>query len=59
MSRHEQGQLDSLLAIAEERDSPLSDWEKEFVTSLDDRRDRDMSPKQAEVFDRLVEKHLR
>lgn len=59
MTRTEQAQLDELLEIAEEDDSPLSAWEQEFLTSLDGRRERDMTEKQADVFDRLVAKHLR
>lgn len=59
MTRTEQKQLDELRLIAEEDNSPLSDWELEFVDSLDGQRERDLSPKQLECFDRLVAKHLR
>ena len=58
MTLTEQRQLDSLVEIAEEDESPLSDWEKEFVTSLDGRRECELTMKQADVFDRLVKKHL-
>lgn len=52
--------LDALLEIADERPCPLSDWEVEFLTSLDGRTPRGpYSEKQQEIFDRLVEKHLR
>lgn len=59
MTKTEQRQLDELIQIAEERDSPLNDWEQEFVVSLDGKRDRDLSEKQGEAFDRLVRKHLK
>ena len=59
MTRTEQQQLDELLAIAEEDRTPLTDWEREFLESLDDWRERDLTDKQADVFDRLVTKHLR
>lgn len=59
MTHTEQRQLDLLIEIAEERNSPLSDWEKEFVMSLDGRCERELSEKQANVFDRLVTKHLK
>lgn len=59
MTPTERRQLDALIEIAEERDSPLNDWEKEFVMSLDGKRDRELSEKQGEVFDRLVRKHLK
>lgn len=59
MTRTELGQLDSLLEIAEEDDTPLSEWEVEFVQSLDGKRERPLSEKQAECFDRIVDKHLR
>ena len=59
MTKTEQRQLDELRAIAEEDGTPLSDWEHEFVVSLDARRDRDLTEKQGEVFDRLVRKHLK
>lgn len=58
MSQTERKQLDELLRIAKESDSPLSEWEADFVTSLDERRDRVLTGKQADVFDRLVAKHL-
>lgn len=58
MTKTECARLDELIVIAEESDSPLSDWEREFVISLDGRRERDMTGKQADVFDRLVRKHL-
>lgn len=51
--------LDALIEIAEEDRSPMNDRQREFVMSLDDRRDRELSPKQAEWFDALVDKHLR
>lgn len=59
MSKTEQRQLDELLIIAEE-ESTMNDWEKEFIESLDRTcRDRDLSEKRAECFDRIVSKHLR
>lgn len=58
MTKTEHQQLDALLDIADEEDSPLSEWEIEFLESLDSRRDRELSTKQAEVFDSLVRKHL-
>lgn len=60
MTKTERAQLDELLSIAEERDCPLTDWEREFLRSLDAGwRDRDMTPRQADCFDRIVDKHLR
>ena len=59
MTATECKQLDILIDIAEERDSPLSDWERDFVVSLDHRRRWPLSEKQAECFDRLIDKHLR
>jgi len=59
MSPTEQKQLDSLLEIAEESRTPLREREIEFLHSLDGRRERDMSDKQADWFDDLVQKHLR
>lgn len=54
MTATECKQLDILIDIAEERDSPLSDWERDFVVSLDHRRRWPLSEKQAECFDRLI-----
>jgi hypothetical protein len=58
MTATEINQLERLIEIAEEDDSPLNDWEKAFIESLSQRKFRDLSIKQADVFDRLVEKHL-
>lgn len=59
MTAVEKRQLDELLVIAEE-DGTMTEWEQEFVRSLDaHRRDSDLSWKQADVFDRLIRKHLR
>lgn len=60
MSEIELRRLDELLAMTEEKDgSPFTTWETEFLFSLDGRRERKMSDKQADIFDRLVSKHLR
>lgn len=59
MSPTEQKQLDELLEIAEEDRTPLRERDIEFLQSLDGRRDRKMSDKQADWFDDLVQKHLR
>jgi hypothetical protein len=59
MSLTELKQLDNLIEIAEEDDSPLSEWERDFVMSLDGQRHRSLSDKQATVFERLISKHLR
>ena len=59
MSPEELSQLDELVEIAGEEDCPLSGWEVGFVQSLDERRNFKMSEKQADVFDRLVTKHLK
>lgn len=58
MTVAEQGRLDALLAIADEEDSPLRERDIEFLQSLDHRRDRDLSDKQADWFDNLVSRHL-
>lgn len=58
MTVNERGELDELLKIAEERPCPLTEWERDFVLSLDARRDRPLTPRQGEVFDRLCDKHL-
>lgn len=59
MTNNEQCQLDELLAIAQERDTPLREREIDFLQSLDGRRDREMTEKQADWFDDLVCRHLR
>lgn len=59
MTQTELRQLDALLEIAEENNTPLTAWEVEFLHSLDGRRERELSEKQADVFDRLVAKHLK
>lgn len=59
MTHRECKQLDGLVEIANEDSTPLSEWECGFVESLDGRRDCDMTPKQADVFDKLVQKHIR
>lgn len=59
MTKADQQRLDQLIDIANEEDTPLTEWEQEFVVSLDGRRTIEMSAKQEDVFDRLVKKHLR
>ena len=51
--------LEMLMDIANENDLPLTDWESQFVHSLHSRRHDKMAEKQADVFDRLVDKHVR
>ena len=55
MTKPELGQLDELLSIRDEDDTPLTEWEADFIASLDGRRDRQLTEKQAECFDRSVE----
>jgi hypothetical protein len=55
----EQRQLDALLEIADEDDTPLRENAVNFLRSLDGKRDRELSEKQAKWFDDLVDKHLR
>jgi len=59
MTKHEQPQLDELLEIAEEEETPLKERDVEFVQGLDGKRDRDLSEKQLKWFDDLVDRHLR
>ena len=60
MSPTENKQLDTLLEIAQEDDTPLRDKDIEFIESLDaKRRELPLSDKQATWFDDLVEKHIR
>lgn len=59
MTQTEASRLDALLEICEEDDCPLTPWEVDFIQSLDERRGLRLSEKQGEVFDRIVEKHLR
>lgn len=60
MTPTELRQLDELLDMTEEKDgSPFTMWETDFIVSLDVRRDRDMTDKQASIFDGLVDKHLK
>jgi hypothetical protein len=59
MTKHEQRQLDELLEIAEEEETPLKERDVEFVQGLDGKRDRDLSEKQLKWFDDLVDRHLR
>jgi hypothetical protein len=59
MTDREKLQLEDLLKIAEEDDSPLNDWEKEFLEALESRSHFTMTEKQANVFERLVAKHLK
>lgn len=58
MTLTEKKQLDELIQIAEEDDTPLSEWEHSFVMSLDGQRERELSDKQIKAFDRLVKRHL-
>ena len=58
MTKTECGQLDSLLEIAEEEDTPLREADVEFLQSLDGKRERELTAKQTKWFDDLVAKHL-
>ena len=59
MTDQEQHDLDALLEIAREDQTPLNPRDVEFVCSLDARRDRSLSPRQGDWFDDLVRRHLR
>lgn len=59
MTKRELEHLDTLLKIAREDKSPLTEWEQGFVESLNDRfRDRNLSERQAVTFDKLVDAHI-
>ncbi len=58
MTQVEKQNLECLLEIAREENSPLSSWEKEFVSSLARDWEREMTMKQRDIFARLIEKHV-
>lgn len=58
MTNAELEQLDRLIAIAHEDDTPLRSSEREFIDSLDRRRSAPMTDRQADWFDDLVRRHL-
>ena len=60
MTKTELDNLDLLSEIADEPDTPLSSWEREFIASLRERvrLHRPLTEKQGEVFDGLVSRHL-
>jgi hypothetical protein len=47
-----------LLEIADEENTPLTEWEIEFLNSLDENRERDLTGKQEQVLEKLVDKHI-
>jgi|GEM_PF-4430066 len=60
MSREELKQLDELLKISREKESPITQWEHAFLVGVYKRnRTIGMTMNQARVFDRLVNKHLK
>lgn len=58
MTQEERRNLDRLLEIADEEDTPLRVKDIEFLRSLSERRSIDLSTRQTYWFDDLVREHL-